>query len=107
MQTYDVLDQHAKKLDRYLSNFGNNAACELRDSKNEVVSPRALNMEVDPNEPTYCICGQVAFGEMISCDDPKCDKEWFHVQCVGGAAGRVGETWICPICTEKRKKSSS
>jgi hypothetical protein len=26
-------------------------------------------MTVDPNEPTYCICKQVSFGEMIACDN--------------------------------------
>jgi inhibitor of growth protein 4 len=24
---------------------------------------------IDPNEPTYCICNQVSFGEMIACDN--------------------------------------
>lgn len=28
-----------------------------------------MDMPVDPNEPTYCICGQVSFGEMICCDN--------------------------------------
>ena len=29
-----------------------------------------LDMPVDPNEPTYCICRQVSYGEMIGCDNP-------------------------------------
>jgi len=28
-----------------------------------------LDMPVDPNEPTYCLC-QVSYGEMIGCDNP-------------------------------------
>lgn len=28
-----------------------------------------LDMPVDPNEPTYCICNQVSYGEMIGCDN--------------------------------------
>lgn len=28
-----------------------------------------LDMPVDPNEPTYCICHQVSYGEMIGCDN--------------------------------------
>lgn len=28
-----------------------------------------LDMPVDPNEPRYCICQRVSFGEMIGCDD--------------------------------------
>lgn len=26
-------------------------------------------MPVDPNEPTYCLCHQVSYGEMIGCDN--------------------------------------
>lgn len=29
-----------------------------------------LDMPVDPNEPTYCLCNQVSYGEMIGCDNP-------------------------------------
>jgi hypothetical protein len=29
-----------------------------------------LDMPVDPNEPTYCVCNQVSYGEMIGCDNP-------------------------------------
>ena len=28
-----------------------------------------LDMPVDPNEPTYCLCNQVSYGEMIGCDN--------------------------------------
>jgi len=28
-----------------------------------------LDLPVDPNEPTYCICNQVSFGEMVACDN--------------------------------------
>lgn len=28
-----------------------------------------LDMPVDPNEPTYCICHQVSHGEMVACDN--------------------------------------
>lgn len=29
-----------------------------------------LDLPVDPNEPTYCICNQVSYGEMVACDNP-------------------------------------
>lgn len=29
-----------------------------------------LDLPVDPNEPTYCFCNQVSFGEMVACDNP-------------------------------------
>jgi len=33
-------------------------------------STEVLDMPVDPNEPTYCLCNQVSYGEMIGCDNP-------------------------------------
>jgi len=35
-----------------------------------VQSPEVLDMPVDPNEPTYCLCAQVSYGKMIGCDNP-------------------------------------
>ena len=29
-----------------------------------------LDMPIDPNEPTYCYCNRVSFGEMVGCDNP-------------------------------------
>lgn len=26
-------------------------------------------MNIDPNEPLYCYCQQVSFGEMVACDN--------------------------------------
>ena len=37
---------------------------------------------VDPNEPVYCTCRRIAFGEMIACDNEECQIEWFHYSCV-------------------------
>lgn len=39
--------------------------------------------EDDENEPRYCYCNQVSFGEMVGCDSDECKREWFHLQCVG------------------------
>lgn len=36
-----------------------------------------LDMPVDPNEPTYCICHQVSYGEMIACDNPEVSSYFF------------------------------
>jgi len=40
-------------------------------------------MPVDPNEPTYCLCQLVSYGEMIGCDNNDCPIEWFHFGCMG------------------------
>lgn len=62
-----------------------------------------LDMPVDPNEPTYCLCHQVSYGEMIGCDNPDCPIEWFHFACVGLTTKPKGK-WFCPRCLEERKK---
>lgn len=56
-----------------------------------------LHMAVDPNEPTYCLCSQVSYGEMIGCDNPDCLIEWFHFQCVRLIVKPKGK-WFCPNC---------
>ncbi|XP_055372190.1 inhibitor of growth protein 4 isoform X2 [Condylostylus longicornis] len=62
-----------------------------------------LDMPVDPNEPTYCLCHQVSYGEMIGCDNPDCPIEWFHFACVGLTTKPKGK-WFCPKCGQDRKK---
>ncbi len=38
---------------------------------------RRLRHAVDPNEPTYCLCHQVSYGEMIGCDNPDVRRNAF------------------------------
>ena len=64
-------------------------------------SGEVLDMPVDPNEPTYCICHQVSFGQMIACDNPDCPIEWFHIGCMGLSSIPKGK-WYCPKCTPLR-----
>lgn len=54
-------------------------------------------------EPTYCYCNQISFGEMIGCDNPACDIEWFHYGCVGLSAPPPGK-WYCPDCAARLAK---
>lgn len=71
---------------------------------NSITHPSdVLDMPVDPNEPTYCLCHQVSYGEMIGCDNSDCPIEWFHFACVGLTSKPKGK-WFCPKCTAERKK---
>ncbi|GFO11577.1 inhibitor of growth protein [Plakobranchus ocellatus] len=56
-----------------------------------------LDFQIDPNEPTYCSCNNVSYGEMIGCDNEKCVIEWFHFGCVGLRTKPKGK-WFCPNC---------
>ncbi|KAL6129678.1 hypothetical protein ACLB2K_073027 [Fragaria x ananassa] len=37
--------------------------------KKEYAIPMDADQPIDPNEPTYCVCHQVSFGDMIACDN--------------------------------------
>lgn len=60
-----------------------------------------LDLPVDPNEPIYCFCNQVSYGEMVACDNPNCKIEWFHYGCVGLKEQPKGK-WYCSECAVKR-----
>jgi len=62
-----------------------------------------VDMPVDPNEPTYCLCQQVSYGEMIGCDNQDCHIEWFHFPCMGLETKPKGK-WYCPKCLPMFKK---
>ncbi|MBN3301765.1 inhibitor of growth protein 2 [Amia ocellicauda] len=66
------------------------------------VSPGDFN--IDPNEPTYCLCNQVSYGEMIGCDNGQCPIEWFHFSCVGLTYKPKGK-WYCPKCRGDSEKT--
>ncbi|NP_001090490.1 inhibitor of growth family member 2 S homeolog [Xenopus laevis] len=66
------------------------------------VSP--IPFAIDPNEPTYCLCNQVSFGEMIGCDNDECTIEWFHFSCVGLTYKPKGK-WFCPDCRGDNEKT--
>eukprot|EP00295_Goniomonas_pacifica_P029098 CAMPEP_0175948186 /NCGR_PEP_ID=MMETSP0108-20121206/28308_1 /TAXON_ID=195067 ORGANISM="Goniomonas pacifica, Strain CCMP1869" /NCGR_SAMPLE_ID=MMETSP0108 /ASSEMBLY_ACC=CAM_ASM_000204 /LENGTH=221 /DNA_ID=CAMNT_0017273913 /DNA_START=8 /DNA_END=673 /DNA_ORIENTATION=- len=114
-QTYDRVDNHIRQLDADLRRF------EDDFNQDEPAGPRImkksrggepgrtinvdLDLAVDPNEPVYCICKQVSFGEMIACDNADCPTEWFHFQCVGLTTTNVkGNRWYCPDCRARARQ---
>jgi hypothetical protein len=61
----------------------------------------------DEDSQVYCFCQQVSFGEMVACDNESCQREWFHLPCVGLSSPPQG-TWYCDDCLPKmaQKKQS-
>lgn len=62
---------------------------------------------LNPNEPIYCFCNYVSYGNMVRCDNTnviykfssflfylQCPKEWFHFNCVGLKNLPKGK-WFC------------
>lgn len=72
--------------------------------------------DIDPDEEKYCICDDVSYGSMISCDNKashhgihvrlpanskQCDREWFHLPCVHMTEADIPARrakWYCPDC---------
>ena len=77
-------------------------SCSKRERRSAIMSLRETSidedkMEVDSQEATYCFCEEVAYGEMIGCDNDGCETEWFHFKCVGVRCKPKGK-WYCPNC---------
>ncbi|XP_047311203.1 PHD finger protein ING2 [Impatiens glandulifera] len=70
--------------------------------KKDFSVPVEIDQPIDPNEPTYCICHQVSYGDMIACDNESCQGgEWFHYSCVGlTPETRFRGKWYCPTCRQ-------
>ncbi|KAK4180734.1 putative transcriptional regulatory protein [Triangularia setosa] len=61
--------------------------------------------EPDGDEPRYCKCNGVSYGEMVGCDGVGCPREWFHLECVGlKIAPKANAKWYCDECKERLKK---
>lgn len=113
-QSYETVDAHIRRLDAEIAALSDQlsaaaadtAAGSSADFDDDASSyggqpPVELDMPVDPNEPLYCICQRVSFGEMIACDNTRCPIGWFHMECVHLTAPPKG-TWYCDSCKSKK-----
>lgn len=109
MHTYDVLDQATRAVDEDVKHMEKAVELSANDMQpildvyNGVKATDTCGgiSLVGASEPLYCICHQVAFGEMISCDNDDCEHEWFHYACVGLTKPPRGGEWLCPMCVQK------
>eukprot|EP00854_Cymbomonas_tetramitiformis_P017839 gene17839-21243_t len=83
VQTYDLVDSHIRRLDEDLrraeEDLRQGGESKLKKGNEDAddgvhagVVNNDLDLPIDPNEPTYCMCNRVSFGEMIACDNPEC-----------------------------------
>ncbi|KAI0307619.1 hypothetical protein B0F90DRAFT_1813063 [Multifurca ochricompacta] len=50
----------------------------------------------------YCWCQVGSYGDMVACDDNECEREWFHLGCIGLEVAPEG-AWFCEACRVKPK----
>lgn len=72
-----------------------------QNHQREETPPKEEEPSIDHDEPTYCLCDQISFGEMIMCDNDLCPIEWFHFSCVSLSTKPKGK-WYCPKCRGDR-----
>lgn len=80
-------------------NNKNNVNNKNQSSSSSTSQPKSSQRESP--EPTYCVCHQVSYGDMICCDNDACGIEWFHFQCVSLTSKPKGK-WYCPNCRGDR-----
>jgi hypothetical protein len=87
------------------SNPPSSAASSIApDQENEYPE---VESEEDGDEPRYCYCNEVSYGNMVACDNDDCPREWFHLACVNLDKPPVGRTkWFCSDeCKEMHAKT--
>ena len=124
-QISTILERHINQLNTDLANFKNELQYKLDDKIDDpfpsgnkkkkidnvmeelsylegselgAYSPAEYADDVE-TEQLYCICNQPNFGRMIECENPQCEKKWFHFTCVGLETNPKGK-WYCPMCQE-------
>lgn len=75
------------------------------DSSFEDITYKEIDGKIGPKEPIYCFCNYVSYGNMIKCDNPKCEKEWFHFHCVGLRNLPKGKWFCSEKCASEYKNS--
>lgn len=75
----------------------------------EVEMEEEIGSDEDGDEPRYCYCNEVSYGNMIACDNDDCPREWFHLACVHLEKAPVGRTkWFCSDeCREQHNKTKA
>jgi tRNA A-37 threonylcarbamoyl transferase component Bud32 len=65
--------------------------------------PKRRKSEQVDNQDTerYCYCDAPSAGPMVGCDNPDCDRQWFHFYCAGLKEAPPDDVaWFCRDCTK-------
>jgi hypothetical protein len=90
------ITKHSKKSGKNRKVRKSKSTRDESDSDSE-----ATPAEADENEPLYCICNRISFGNMVECSNDSCSIEWFHFGCIGMRKAPKGK-WYCPKCRSRK-----
>ena len=88
MKTLDQIQQNRRKAATNRQNMGSQRTLIRSQSNDPVRGSSSMQNKADRvpagpgQEPTYCFCNNVSYGDMIACDNEACLYEWFHFPCV-------------------------
>ncbi len=105
--TNDFANAHRSQGSRVHKRYGTRSARNSvnGDDSDESRSTGAATPMGHSDQPVYCICKRVSYGEMIGCDNDDCLIEWFHIGCVGVKPGSIkGQIWYCSDCRLSKAK---
>jgi len=74
----------------------------LSKNKKVVSDPKSSDSDGDGDDdlqPTYCLCEEISYGDMVGCDNDLCPIQWFHFGCVSIKRKPKGK-WFCPFCRD-------
>ncbi|ORD99303.1 ING4 [Hepatospora eriocheir] len=100
----ELLNDFQECLKKHIEDY--NKLCEIADRK---ILPKQLKNigesrlvirikeKQEVSSDTFCTCNDIAYGQMICCDNIHCDISWYHFKCVG-LHSIPNEGWICHNC---------
>ena len=60
-----------KRLSNNLATKKNENIKLINYSNLEDITYKEIDGKLDPNEPIYCYCNYISYGDMVKCDNPK------------------------------------
>lgn len=84
----------SKKKNNKRKTSGRQTGGQTTQPVQEQVAGALQDDTIDPDEETYCLCGQISYGEMILCENDLCPIEWFHFSCVSLQSKPKGRWWV-------------
>ena len=75
------------------------------DASKQSVPSKKEDFYYDFKDPIFCYCGRPSYGEMVACENPYCEREWFHMPCLEEKV--LPEKWYCADCQKQRDKTKN
>ena len=89
----------------FVSSYATTTPSCTTTSYSTVTTSSAMSLSMSITTPscankTWCYCGRdESYDEMIACEYPGCEIEWFHYSCMGLTEDLIPDgDWFCPDC---------